>query len=545
LTAELTSGCTATIYSPGGCMVTAGHCQEPAQPVVQFNVPPSLANGALQHPPPEDQYTVDSVTLLYSNGGLGNDWAVFQCLPNTQTGLNVYEAQGVFVPFAAQVPTLPANLTLYGYGADDGVDNQVQQFSAGPISSYGTSLIRHRADTTGGNSGSALLNAAGQIIGVHTNAGCNGGTGVNLGTSIANAQFAAAVDFAVVELSLPDGEVKFIHPLLGATLQVEVSEGCETAEIVELMVQVDGGGFQNVPMTEQAGGAYEVAFPAAKCGSQIEYYVLVTSSDGGTVTQPPDAPGSVFHASVTTASTTVVSLDFETSDGWTVSGDASVGAWEAGVPVNDNRGDPPADADGSGQCFVTANFAGDSDVDSGSTVLTSPGYDLSSLDDPYVRYARWYHNSFGSAPFEDTFVVEVSNDDGAAWSPIETVGPAGLEVSGGWIAKSFRITDVVAPTATMRFRFTASDVGDGSVVEAGVDSFEIFDAECFEVVCGDLDIDGDVDLVDFAVFGQCFAGAQNPPNPNCPVGVDADCDDDGDVDLSDFASLSQNFTGSM
>jgi hypothetical protein len=59
----------------------------------------------------------------------------------------------------------------------------------------------------------------------------------------------------------------------------------------------------------------------------------------------------------------------------------------------------------------------------------------------------------------------------------------------------------------------------------------------------DFDGDGDVDLTDFAAFGQCFAGAGNPPAPGCPAGVDADFDNDGDVDLSDFATFAQNYTG--
>jgi hypothetical protein len=61
---------------------------------------------------------------------------------------------------------------------------------------------------------------------------------------------------------------------------------------------------------------------------------------------------------------------------------------------------------------------------------------------------------------------------------------------------------------------------------------------------GDLDQDGDVDLADFALVGQCFGGANLPPAGTCPPGVDADLDNDGDVDLSDFATFAQNFTGS-
>jgi hypothetical protein len=59
----------------------------------------------------------------------------------------------------------------------------------------------------------------------------------------------------------------------------------------------------------------------------------------------------------------------------------------------------------------------------------------------------------------------------------------------------------------------------------------------------DFDGDGDVDLADFATFGQCFGGPNLPPAPGCPAGVDADLDGDGDVDLADFAAFSQLYTG--
>lgn len=61
----------------------------------------------------------------------------------------------------------------------------------------------------------------------------------------------------------------------------------------------------------------------------------------------------------------------------------------------------------------------------------------------------------------------------------------------------------------------------------------------------DFDMDGDVDLSDFAIFSQCFSGALMPPSPSCPFGVNADLDSDGDVDLADFAFFSQKFTGPL
>jgi glucose/arabinose dehydrogenase len=78
------------------------------------------------------------------------------------------------------------------------------------------------------------------------------------------------------------------------------------------------------------------------------------------------------------------------------------------------------------------------------------------------------------------------------------------------------------------------------------------DGEVFKIVpagplapLGDLDDDGDVDLTDFALFAQCFAGSDNPPATGCPAGVNADLDCDADVDLTDFATFGQNFTGSQ
>lgn len=92
-----------------------------------------------------------------------------------------------------------------------------------------------------------------------------------------------------------------------------------------------------------------------------------------------------------------------------------------------------------------------------------------------------------------------------------------------------------------------NDVHDGDDLASGaftdVNGNGVLDV-C-EVGYGDFDGDGDVDLTDFATFGQCFGGANNPPAAGCPAGVDADSDGDGDVDLTDFALFAQNFTGSQ
>jgi hypothetical protein len=74
-------------------------------------------------------------------------------------------------------------------------------------------------------------------------------------------------------------------------------------------------------------------------------------------------------------------------------------------------------------------------------------------------------------------------------------------------------------------------------------SFTLKQRPTFVVTSGDLDLDGDIDLTDFANFAMCFDGPNRGASANCPRDVSADLDGDGDVDLGDYAVLSTNFTG--
>lgn len=73
-------------------------------------------------------------------------------------------------------------------------------------------------------------------------------------------------------------------------------------------------------------------------------------------------------------------------------------------------------------------------------------------------------------------------------------------------------------------------------------------AESIDGLVGDLDDDGDVDLVDFGLFQLCFSGACAEA-PCIPALYDeamcsaADADVDGDVDLTDFGGFQLAFTG--
>ena len=73
-------GCTGWLID-GGSLLSAGHCIGTDFQTVEFNVPASLANGTTVAPPVRDQYRVVAGSIVSQNGGVGNDWAVFQVLP--------------------------------------------------------------------------------------------------------------------------------------------------------------------------------------------------------------------------------------------------------------------------------------------------------------------------------------------------------------------------------------------------------------------------------------------------------------------------------
>ncbi len=172
-------GCTGWIIS-NGRLVTAGHCVNSRAQLIEFNVPKSNPDRSIVHPGPEDQYPIGNFVTDYVRGQPETDWAVFTASANSQTGLTPIEAQGKSFNV---VQSAPGNsITITGFGTDTGIDNQTQQIHTGPLSSVNNTFVRYRTDTTGGNSGSPIIDAAtGNAVGVHAYGGCSGSGGSNFG----------------------------------------------------------------------------------------------------------------------------------------------------------------------------------------------------------------------------------------------------------------------------------------------------------------------------------------------------------------------------
>jgi hypothetical protein len=240
-----------------------------------------------------------------------------------------------------------------------------------------------------------------------------------------------------------------------------------------LHYRYDGGSYQTAALTPLGGDLYQATLPGAACADTPAFYVSAQGDGGTTVTDPSDAPASVYSAGVGEI-TVAFADDFETDQGWTVENDASLtgGAWERAVPSTDGSYDEPtADYDGSGTCYVTENVYR-ADVDGGPTRLISPTIDLDGWTNPVLRYARWWANDDQDG---DPMDVEISNDDGGTWYPVETV----TNIPPGWVDRSVYITDYVTPlTSLMKVRFSVMDNPNNSKDEGGIDAFEVFEVQC-------------------------------------------------------------------
>jgi hypothetical protein len=250
-----------------------------------------------------------------------------------------------------------------------------------------------------------------------------------------------------------------------------------------LHYSIDGAPFTALSMTPSGPpGDYTASLPAA-AGAIVRYWISAADVSGGTQTTPRSAPARQVYTFLTGAVTTLLVHDQESDAGWTVGapGDAAttglwlradpVGSAAAGIPVQpelDHTPDPGA------LCFVTGNAApadpaGTADVDGGATTLITPVFSAAGAARPVIEYWRWYSNNGGGDPGTDAWRVDLSNDGGASWAPIENT----VFTDASWRRVVVRIADVLPPTATMRMRFVASDVGLASVVEAAVDDFRL------------------------------------------------------------------------
>lgn len=484
-------GCTGWLINDcNTCSLTAGHCSGANLQVMQFNVPLSTSSGTLQHPGPQDQYTVDSANVQTNGGqGVGNDWAYFGVFPNSNTGLTPLQAYGARFTLVLP-PAFNASETIrvtgFGTRSSPATWNQVQETHVGPWITWSGTTVQYQTDTTGGNSGSPVIHEpTGNAIGIHTHGGCGASApiGQNSGTASNHAGLQAA-------LAAPTGVCASGFSIVGS-LPSSMSIGVPASVTIQagpsivagsptLHYRYQGGAFTALAMTPGANSLYAAQLPGPACGDSPEFYISALNSGCGAVTSPSGAPASFYSAPLSGGLEVTMSNDtFQTDLGWTTSiAGATAGQWERGVPVNDPGWayDPASDGDGSGSCWLTQNALGNTDVDGGSVTLISPALDLTGGS---VTLRYFYYLNLTVTDGVDRLALELSSNGLAGpWVPVAAHTTSSTAWRSGEVTAAQIAAAGLSFSSDVRARFVANDGGGASIVEAGVDGFRLIRTAC-------------------------------------------------------------------
>ncbi|MEW5807323.1 MAG: C25 family cysteine peptidase [Acidobacteriota bacterium] len=271
------------------------------------------------------------------------------------------------------------------------------------------------------------------------------------------------------------------------------SSGVEIRDKVAYYPDVPGSG------TAQSNFPHFTFTVSSGCGSDIRFKMEIHHDNGLT------SYSSFTVKSGLKVETTYFQDDMETDKGWTVSGTETTNNWVREDPygVWDDGGNmvqPPDDTTAAPgvKCWVTGNpnpkgkfNPGDGDVDA-LAVLESPVFDASGASALTLQFNRFVYHFKNTDLDNSYFDIAISNDAGASYHNLETVGGMANE----WQTKSLNASGAVTPTSQMKIRVRVEQAG---------------------YPMGDFVIDATLD--DVRCYGthyecQSFVPpAANPPNP--------------------------------
>ncbi len=294
------------------------------------------------------------------------------------------------------------------------------------------------------------------------------------------------VDFALVDIAGPAFEMLIMPESSGDTVgpydvvyKVSDYSGVQEAHFYYTS-SATGGPFELTPQPEGPTDTWRVSIPGQPDGTMVQYWLTATDLLAYSSIEPEGAPYSPY--SFVVAQTAVVySTEMENASDWTggMAGDtASTGIWTNVDPIGVFNGSTevsPEDdhSDPGTMCWITGQDPvggeqGVNDVDGGVTTLQSPVFDVSNYSGLEVQYYRWYTNDTGFSPNEDSWVVQAQAQDGT-WVNLENTNASNRT----WQKMTFVLADYLDLGDNLQLRFQASDYGSGSVVEAGVDDFQL------------------------------------------------------------------------
>lgn len=433
-------GCTGWII-PNGSIVTAGHCLDATTAnILEFNIPLSSSGGTINHPGPEDQYSIDQSSRVFVNGGIGNDFGVCKVFANPVTGLMPKEKQDAYFTLVQDLG--PATIRITGCGVDDGTANQTLQTHSGPNAGSSGTTMRYVVDTEGGNSGSPVIDESTHFaLGVHTHGGCTTSGGNNSGTSFFHTDFWEAVEFGsggcgieVASNPVPSNSSTDISTELAS---LQWTNGTDAVSN-ELYFGTDPGSMVLVQSGTLAVG-WNVT-PSPLTYSTTYFWQVVEIGD------TCSSPGPLWSFT-TVQDPSLVTLffdDFESGTGlWTISNDGGSCVWEIFNPPYPNSYTLP--------CINCGGvLAADADECGSGTSLLSTAEVTNPIDaSQYQTVILEWDNDWNALGSSDFAYVDVSTDGGTTWQNVVTFDAADVTNT----HESYNISSMAAlQTFMLRFK---------------------------------------------------------------------------------------------
>jgi hypothetical protein len=180
---------------------------------------------------------------------------------------------------------------------------------------------------------------------------------------------------------------------------------------------------------------------------------------------------------------TVFEDPFDDDLGWEIEGDATSGAWMRGDPVAAMHFDDlsqPSTCFGGDSCYFTGQnpdgIVDQADVSGGSTIMTSPPFDLSGNETATIEIARFLYKSeleeTGTLLKVELLTPDDTEPDGYFHHTLEQLeGPAQIVGANTWSPVEYAACGLPM-VADTRLRITATDLGLG-ILEGAIDSVKV------------------------------------------------------------------------